>query len=100
MDILKDLLLQLAFITTLIFASQIFFAERSERNNYVKDILSVLFGVSILLCMSFPAYVSSTLHFDIRIVPLLLGTLYGGLRRGIALSMLIILYRLYIGIDM
>jgi sensor histidine kinase YesM len=97
MNIIKDFLLQLAFITTLIFAFQIFFAERSERNNQVKIILSLLFGLSILLCMSFPAYITSNYRMDIRIVPLLLGTLYGGWRTGLFLSVLIILYRLYLG---
>lgn len=100
MNIIKDFLLQLAFIATLIFTFQIFFAERSERNNHVKIILSVLLGLSILLCMSFPAYVTSDIRMDIRIIPLLLGTLYGGLRTGIVLSALIILYRFYLGGDL
>jgi sensor histidine kinase YesM len=100
MNYLKDFSLQLAFIATLIFTFQIFFAERSERNNHVKIILTVLMGLSILLCMSFPAYLSSSVHMDIRIVPLMLGTLYGGWRTGIVLSALIILYRFYIGFDL
>jgi sensor histidine kinase YesM len=93
-------LLQLAFIASLIFTFQIFVAERSERNNHVNIILTVLMGLSILLCMSFPAYVNSSVRMDIRIVPLLLGTLYGGLRTGVVLSAFIILYRLYLGVDM
>jgi sensor histidine kinase YesM len=100
MNFIKDFLLQLAFIASLIFTFQIFVAERSERNNHVKVILSVLLGLSILLCMSFPTYVNSNIHMDIRIVPLLLGTLYGGWRTGIVLSALIILYRFYLGVDL
>jgi sensor histidine kinase YesM len=99
MNFIKDFSLQLAFIATLIFTFQIFFAEKSERNNHVKIILTVLMGLSILLCMSFPAYLNSNFHMDIRIVPLLLGTLYGGWRTGIVLSALIILYRFYLGVD-
>jgi sensor histidine kinase YesM len=95
MNIIKDFLLQLALIATLIFTFQIFFVGRAERNNHVKIILSVLFGLSILLCMSFPTYINSNIRMDIRIVPLLLGTLYGGWRTGLFLSALIILYRLY-----
>jgi signal transduction histidine kinase len=100
MNIIKDFSLQLALIATLIFTFQIFFAERFERNNHIKIILSVLFGLSILLCMSFPAYVNSDIRIDIRIVPLLLGTLYGGWRIGLFLSALIILFRLYLGVDL
>jgi hypothetical protein len=99
-NFLKDFLLQLAFTATLIFTFQIFFAERPERNKQVKFILTVLMGISILLCMSFPAYLTSNIHLDIRLVPLLLGTLYGGWRTGIVLSALIVLYRFYLGVDL
>lgn len=100
MNTVKDFSLQLALITTAIFTFQIFNAGRLERNNYVNIILSVLLGLSILLCMSFPTYISANVRLDIRIVPLLLGTLYGGLRTGLFLSAIIILYRFYLGIDL
>lgn len=99
-NIIKDFLLQLAFIASLIFTFQIFVVQRSERNNHVKITLAVLFGLAILLCMSFPAYINSNVRIDIRIVPLLLGTLYGGLRTGVVLSAVIILYRFYLGVDL
>ncbi|WP_269885688.1 sensor histidine kinase [Paenibacillus gyeongsangnamensis] len=92
-------MLQLAFITTLIFTYQIFFAERSGQKSE-KIILSVLFGLSILFCMAFPATVTPYYHTDIRIVPLLLGTLYGGPGTGIILSSVIILYLWYMGFNM
>jgi sensor histidine kinase YesM len=98
-NFVKDFLLQLACIATLIFTFQIFFAEWSDRNNYVKILLSGLLGLSILVCMSLPAYVNPNIHMDIRVVPLLLGTLYGGWRTGIVLSILIILFRFYLGVD-
>ncbi len=100
MNIVKDFLLQLAFIATLIFTYQIFLAERLERKNQEKIVLSVLLGLSILLCMSFPVYFASDYRVDIRIIPLLLGTLYGGWGTGVFLAALIILYRTYIGIDL
>ncbi len=97
MNFIKDFLLQLAFISALIFTFQLFFAERSERNHQVKIILSLLMGLSILLCMAFPTYINPNVRMDIRIVPLLIGTLYGSWRTGLFLSALIILYRLYLG---
>jgi sensor histidine kinase YesM len=100
LNILKDFLLQLMFIATLIFAYQIFFAERFERKKYEKIILTVLFGLSILLVMSFPVNFTSDYRVDIRIVPLLLGTLYGGWGTGITLTALIILFRFYVGVDL
>ncbi|WP_164751899.1 sensor histidine kinase [Paenibacillus validus] len=99
-NIVKDFLLQLVLIAVLIFTYQIFFSERSGRNKYEKFILSVLFGLSILLCMSLPVVFSSDYRVDLRIIPLLLGTLYGGWGTGIFLSVLIILYRLCVGVDL
>lgn len=64
--------------------------------NMIKDLLLQL---SLILCMSFPASVGPGYRLDIRIIPLLMGTLYGGIRTGIILAALVILYRLYFGID-
>ncbi len=100
MYIFEDLLLQLAIVATLIFTFQIFFVEKLERSSHAGIVQAVLFGISILLYMSFPAYIDSGVRIDIRIVPLLLGTLYGGWRTGLFLSALIVLYRLYLGGDL
>ncbi|MFC5452846.1 ATP-binding protein [Paenibacillus aestuarii] len=100
MTVIKDFLLQLALVTCLLFAFQIFFAERLERNTRLKVIMPFVFGTAILLCMTFPAYVGDEYRLDIRIIPMLLGTLYGGVESGIFLSLLIVLYRLYIGVDL
>lgn len=100
MNVIKDFLLQLALIATLIFTYHIFFAERAKRNNNETIIASALCGLSVLLCMYFPVNGDSNIRLDIRIVPLLLGTLYGGMRTGLFLSALIILYRLYLGVDL
>jgi two-component system, sporulation sensor kinase B len=95
MNVINVFLLQFAFIVIQIFVYQIFFAGKAKKKGNRNLILSVLCGVSILLCMSFPA--NSTSAVDIRIVPLLIGTLYGGMRTGLFLSAVIIIYRLYIG---
>nr|WP_246869805.1 sensor histidine kinase [Priestia megaterium] len=61
--------------------------------------MSILWGISILFCMSFPVSFGQNARLELRIIPLLLGTLYGGFWPGIFLSVLIILYRLYSGIS-
>lgn len=95
--ILKDFLLQLTLIASMIFTYQLFTAWRFEQKKRADFILVVLTGVAILLCMTFPAYVNAHIRMDIRIVPLLLGTLYGGWRTGVFLSAVIIVYRYYLG---
>src|SRR3954468_18576814 len=61
--------------------------------------MSILWGISIIFCMSFPVDFGENARIELRIIPLLLGTLYGGVWPGIFLSILIILYRLYFGIS-
>jgi two-component system sporulation sensor kinase B len=91
MNIIKDYLFQLALVAIQLFVYHIFFAKKAQKKKNEKLIFSVLCGMSILLCMSFPTNSSSAV--DIRIVPLLLGTLYGGMRTGLFLSAIIIIFR-------
>ncbi|UJF33980.1 sensor histidine kinase [Paenibacillus hexagrammi] len=100
MGVFKDFMLQLALIATLLFTYRVFFAERAEGNRYEKIVHSVLAGLAILLSMSFPVTIAADYRVDIRIVPLLLGTLYGEWWSGIVLSVVVLLYRLYYGINL
>jgi two-component system, sporulation sensor kinase B len=95
MSIIKDFLLQLALMAIPIFIYFIFITERVKSDKNRKIIMSVLWGLSILFCMSFPISYGQNAHLDLRSIPLLLGTLYGGVGSGIFLSVLIILCRLY-----
>lgn len=61
--------------------------------------MTVLWGISILLCMSFPLNFGDNARLDIRLIPLLFGTLYGGFWPGLILSALVIFYRLNFGIS-
>src|SRR5690554_2324855 len=88
LSIFKDSLLQLAIISSLIFAFQVFFVEKRvvERNFYIKILFTCLAAFSIVVCMSFPVYITPYFRMDFRLVLLLLGTYYGGLRSGLFLS--------------
>ncbi|WP_178024379.1 sensor histidine kinase [uncultured Paenibacillus sp.] len=99
MNILEDLLLQVAFVVTLIFAFQLFYSIGFGRFKYFRLTQALLFGVALVLCMTFPVHVTDQLSIDIRIVPLLLGAFYGGVETTLFLSLLILLYRAYLGMD-
>ncbi|RUS46666.1 sensor histidine kinase [Cohnella sp. AR92] len=99
MNILEELLLQVAFVVTLIFAFQLFYSIGFGRFKYFRLTQAVLFGVALVLCMTFPVHVTDQLSVDIRIVPMLLGTFYGGFETTLFLSLLILLYRSYLGMD-
>ncbi|MCM3117387.1 ATP-binding protein [Neobacillus sp. MER 74] len=100
MSIIKDFLLQLAFMVIPIFIYFTFITEKVESTKKKTVIMSVLWGISILFCMSFPVSFGQNARLELRIIPLLLGTLYGGFWSGIFLSALIIFFRLYFGISL
>ncbi|MFB3166631.1 ATP-binding protein [Neobacillus sp. 179-C4.2 HS] len=99
MSIIKDFLLQLTFMLIPIFIYYTFITERVKNNKNRKVTMTILWGISIIACMSFPVLFGQNARLELRIIPLLLGTLYGGFLPGIFLSALIIFYRLSLGID-
>jgi two-component system, sporulation sensor kinase B len=100
MSIVKDFLLQLTLMVIPIFSYFTFILEKVKEDRSIKMFMTLLWGVSILLCMSFPVEYAEGARLDIRFIPLLFGTLYLGMWSGVFLSALIILYRLSFGISM
>ncbi|WP_462411482.1 ATP-binding protein [Neobacillus sp. Marseille-QA0830] len=98
MSIIKDFLLQLTLLAIPIFIYFTFIADRVKSDKNTRAIMSILWGISIVLCMSFPVTFGQHARLELRIIPLMFGTLYGGFWPGIFLSALIIFYRLYFGI--
>lgn len=101
MSDLKDLLLQILLITIPIFVYHSFYLEKAREDVKYNDkwVVGMLTGISILLCMSFPIYLGNDSRFDLRGIPILMGTLYGGYRTGYFLAILIMGYRAYLGIS-
>lgn len=99
MSIIKDFLFQLTLMVIPIFIYYTFITERIKTDKNRKVVMSILWGISIVVCMSFPVNFGQNARLELRIIPLLFGTLYGGFGPGIFLSALIILYRLYFGIS-
>ncbi|MFC5649895.1 ATP-binding protein [Paenibacillus solisilvae] len=99
MSILKDLLLQLSLIIVPVGIFQAYLLGHIRIKKHTNLFLAVLWGSSVLLCMSFPVSYGNGMYLDFRIVPLLIGTLYCGQRTGIFLAFLVGLYRLYLGMN-
>lgn len=99
MNIIKDFLLQLTSMVIPIFIYFTFITERIRSDKHRNIIMSLLWGISIIFCMSFPVSFGQNARLELRIIPLLLGTLYGGYWPGIFLSALIIFYRISNGIS-
>lgn len=99
MTIIKDFLLQITFIVIPIFIYYTFTYERVKHQRNRVVIMSVLWGISIILCMSFPVVFGDNARLELRVIPLLFGTLYCGFWPGIFLAAIIVLYRLSFGVD-
>ncbi|MGO4889868.1 ATP-binding protein [Anaerobacillus sp. MEB173] len=95
---IEVLLLNVLFIIVPILLYQLFWIDRDKGNHKVKKVIPILFASgSVILCLGFPVVFAPGFTFDLRHVPLLLGTLYGGFRYGIILFLTIAFYRLFIG---
>ncbi|WP_275425522.1 LytS/YhcK type 5TM receptor domain-containing protein, partial [Bacillus pseudomycoides] len=61
--------------------------------NYKKILIIICTSIPLILCMKFPIYIDENCVHDLRQIPFLIGTLYGGLPVGIALLSIMLLIR-------
>lgn len=97
---IKDLLLNVFIIIVPIFVYQIFWMDRRFCLKEIipnKVVIGSLAALSLILVMSFPFTLFPGFFFDLRMVVIILGTLYGGFRVGVSLTIVLLSYRFYIG---
>ncbi|PHG23503.1 two-component sensor histidine kinase, partial [Bacillus pseudomycoides] len=75
------------FVFYFIYNNEIFF------KNYKKILIIICTSIPLILCMKFPIYIDENCVHDLRQIPFLIGTLYGGLPVGIALLSIMLLIR-------
>ncbi|MFC4767462.1 LytS/YhcK type 5TM receptor domain-containing protein [Effusibacillus consociatus] len=93
---ISNLILNILFILFSIFF-YFWISSRLESKWHQKLATAVLSGFTIILCMTFPFFAESGFRLDLRMVPLLIGILYGGYGTGIILTLLLFGYRYYLG---
>ncbi|MCR8858842.1 HAMP domain-containing histidine kinase [Bacillus sp. FSL K6-6038] len=88
-NVLNNLLyiLSSTFVFYFIYNNEIFF------KNYKKILIIICTSIPLILCMKFPIYIDENCVHDLRQIPFLIGTLYGGLPVGIALLSIMLLIR-------
>ncbi|PFW87929.1 two-component sensor histidine kinase [Bacillus pseudomycoides] len=88
-NVLNNLLYILSsiFVFYFIYNNEIFF------KNYKKILIIICTSIPLILCMKFPIYIDENCVHDLRQLPFLIGTLYGGLPVGIALLSIMLLIR-------
>lgn len=89
-----NLLLDFLFIIVSVFAFASFWEYRKGWSDFA---IGVICGIGTVFCMTFPFTVFPGYLYDLRIVPLLLATLYGGIPYGGFVAVVLIAYRFYLG---
>jgi two-component system, sporulation sensor kinase B len=96
-DFLGIWLLQMVCILFPMLLYQSFFRQKFGQKRIQKQILGVLCGLSILICMTFPLSFANGFVLDFRFIPFIISFFYGGYSTGFVLTALIMIYRLLIG---
>jgi two-component system, sporulation sensor kinase B len=97
---MKDLLSNVLFILFPLFLFQFLWADRGKIHSRWNPVVVFLFAaISALLCLSFPVEFFPGFYFDLRQIPFILGTLYGGLQVSAWLFITIFTYRFVLGGD-
>lgn len=95
-NVLNNLLYILisVFIFYFIYDNGLFFKR------YKKILIIICTSVPLILCMKFPIYIDDYRIHDLRQIPFLIGTLYGGFPIGLALLVIMLLARfIFYGIN-
>jgi len=90
-------LLQMVCILFPMLLYQSFFRKKFGQKKIQKQILGLLCGLSIIICMTFPLTFAKELHLDFRFIPLIVSFFYGGFSTGLILTAVMMVYRFLLG---
>lgn len=90
-------LLQMVCILFPMLLYQSFFRKKFGKKRIQRQILGILCGISIIICMTFPLTFDKGFELDFRFIPLIISFFYGGYSTGLILTALIMIYRVLLG---
>jgi two-component system sporulation sensor kinase B len=90
-------LLQMVCILFPMLLYQSFFRKKFGQKKIQKQILGVLCGLSIIICMTFPLTFDQNFRLDFRFIPLIISFFYGGYSTGLILTAIMMIYRFLLG---
>ncbi|MDZ5610433.1 HAMP domain-containing sensor histidine kinase [Bacillus pseudomycoides] len=89
----QNVLNNLLYILSSVFVFYFIYNNGMFLKKYKKILIIICTGVPLILCMKYPIYIDENCVHDLRQIPFLIGTLYGGLPVGIALLTIMLLIR-------
>lgn len=98
MNAIDDLLLDVMVLTLPILLCHILWLDRHNPitfNGSGRLYIGLICSLAAIFCISHPFFMITGNHFDLRIIPLLVAFLYGGIRSGLAVSGVILAYAYY-----
>ncbi|OQO99976.1 GHKL domain-containing protein [Geobacillus sp. 44B] len=93
LNIVKDFLLNLFFILLPIFTIPIWIEQRKVPKHIKQHLLTIFYAFVIILCITIPVGADKVSIFDLRQIPLWLGSLYRGIATSAFLCLVTIGYR-------
>ena len=94
---IHTLLLNAFIIILCIFCYQIFWLDKDGNKVRNKVLISFLSSISTVLCITFPFSFHLGYIYDLRLIPIILAFLYGGLRSFTFVTFVYLSYRFYLG---
>ncbi|MCR8868371.1 ATP-binding protein [Peribacillus frigoritolerans] len=89
----QNILDNLFYILVSILIYYILLDHGKRLSHYGKTLITACMSIPIILCMKFPIYIDEYCVHDLRQIPFIIGTLYGGWPVGAALLVIILTFR-------
>ncbi|MCK1992182.1 sensor histidine kinase [Peribacillus muralis] len=86
----QNILDNLFYILVSILIYYIFLDHGKRLSQYGKTLITACMSIPIILCMKFPIYIDEYCVHDLRQIPFIIGTLYGGWPVGVALLVILL----------
>ncbi|PEJ86509.1 two-component sensor histidine kinase [Bacillus toyonensis] len=96
-----DVLNNLLYILSSIFIFYFIYDNRRYLKKYKRLLIILCTSIPLILCMRYPIYMDESCIHDLRQIPVIIGTLYGGFPVGIILFTILLITRvLFYGFNM
>ncbi|PKG24439.1 sensor histidine kinase [Niallia nealsonii] len=94
---IQELLLNVLVLIVFILFIPLIIVLKCNNDSHINLLKLFSFSMAIISCITFPLTLTNGFIFDLRLIALVMGFLYGGLKNGLLLIVVTVLYRLCFG---
>ncbi|MFD1738896.1 ATP-binding protein [Bacillus salitolerans] len=80
-----------------LFSYHLFMREEQSSRSRIRSKFFLVLFIMLIFTMQNPIYFSDEYHYDFRVIPIILGVFFGGIRPGIGLIIVMLVYRFSLG---